>query len=149
MLIGSNRSQGMEVRADFYTGALHWQAAATQMNARVEDRLSATQGSYQVGTPDVYGSLRVSTPLPGAVQAWASVLGAGSRPGDDKNSFSAPGYGVTNLGLYSSPSDGKSLRWGASVQNLADIRYVRALTGADNVWQGPRRSLQVWLDLSL
>ena len=149
VLIGSNRSQGVEVRADFHTGALHWQAAATQMNARVEDRVSATQGGYLVGTPDAYGSLRVSTPLPGGLQAWASVQGAGSRPGDDKNSFSTPGYGVMSLGLQSNLSDGKSLRWGASVQNLADISYVRALTGADNVWQGPRRSLQVWVDLPL
>ena len=149
VLIGSNRSQGVEVKADFYTGALHWQAAATQMNARVEDRVSATQGGYLVGTPDAYGSLRVSTPLPGGLQAWASVQGAGSRPGDDKNSFSAPGYGVVSLGLQSNLSDGKSLRWGASVQNLADISYVRALTGADNVWQGPRRTLQVWVDLPL
>lgn len=139
----------MEVKADFYTGTLHWQAAATQMNARVEDRVSATQGGYLVGTPDAYGSLRVSTPLPGGLQAWASVQGAFSRPGDDKNSFSAPGYGVMSLGLQSSLSDRKSLRWGASVQNLADISYVRALTGADNVWQGPRRTLQVWVDLPL
>jgi hypothetical protein len=35
------------------------------------------------------------------------------------------------------------------VQNLADRRYVRALTGADNVWQGPRRSVQVWVESSL
>ena len=149
VLIGSNRSQGVELKTDFHAGAFHWQAAATQMNARVEDRVSATQGSYLVGTPRIYGSLRVSTPLRGGLQAWAGAQGAGSRPGDDNESFSAPGYVVMSLGLQSSPADGKSLRWGASVQNLADITYVRALTGADNVWQGPRRSLQVWVDLPL
>jgi outer membrane receptor protein involved in Fe transport len=38
------------------------------------------------------------------------------------------------------------VRWSLSVNNLTDKRYVRALTGADNVWQGPRRRLMIGVD---
>lgn len=148
VLIGSNRSQGLEVKADFKTGPVQWHAAVTRLQARIEDRVSATQGDYLAGAPDSYGSLRASVPLAADLQAWARLQASTARPGDDKNSFSAPGYGVVSLGLQSDRTV-NALRWGASIENLGDVRYVRALTGADNVWQGPRRSLQVWVELPL
>ena len=37
-------------------------------------------------------------------------------------------------------------RWGAHIHNLADRRYARTLTAADNVWQGPRRQTRVWVE---
>ena len=148
VLIGSNRSKGFEAKADFQIVGLEWQAALTRLHARVQDRVSPTQGSYLVGSPDGYGSLKVSAPLgtgSTGLKAWARLQAATSRPGDDKASFRSPGYGVVSLGLASSnPING--LSWGASLQNVADKRYIRSLTGADNVWQGPRRSLQVWVD---
>jgi outer membrane receptor protein involved in Fe transport len=148
VLIGSNRSKGWEAKADFATGPVRWQAALTRLHARVQDRVSPTQGGFLTGTPDGYGSLRASLPVAISLQTWARLQGATSRPGDDKASFRAPGYGVLSAGLESTPSQ-QGLRWGASVQNLADRRYVRALTGADNVWQGPTRSVQVWVESAL
>ncbi len=148
VLIGSNRSKGWEGKADFATGPVRWQAALTRLHARVQDRVSPTQGGFLTGTPDGYGSLRASLPVATSLQTWARLQGATIRPGDDKASFNAPGYGVLSAGLESTPS-AQGLRWGASVQNLADRRYVRALTGADNVWQGPRRSVQVWVESAL
>ena len=148
VLIGSNRSKGWEAKADVATGPVRWQAALTRLHARVQDRTSPTQGGFLTGTPDGYGSLRASLPVATSLHTWARLQAATSRPGDDKASFRAPGYGVLSAGLESTPSQ-QGLRWGASVQNLADRRYVRALTGADNVWQGPRRSLQVWVESAL
>ncbi len=85
---------------------------------------------------------------PPSTRLHARVQDRTSRPGDDKASFRALGYGVLSAGLESTPSQ-QGLRWGAGVQNLADRRYVRALTGADNVWQGPRRSVQAWVESAL
>ncbi len=148
VLIGSNRSKGWEAKADVATGPVRWQAALTRLHARVQDRTSPTQGGFLTGTPDGYGSLRASLPVATSLHTWARLQAATSRPGDDKASFRAPGYGVLSAGLESTPSQ-QGLRWGASVHNLADRRYVRALTGADNVWQGPRRSVQVWVESAL
>ncbi len=149
ILLGQNRSVGVDVKLDLLALGVRWQAAATRQHARVQTAVSATQGRFLTGMPDVYGSLRVSTPLeiaalPG-VGIWARLQAAGRRPGDSTASFYAPGYGVTSAGMEVKPSSG-GVAWGVHVHNLADRRYVRALTGADNVWQGPRRSLQVWAE---
>ena len=148
VLIGSNRSQGLEVKADFKTGPVQWHAAVTRLHARIKDRVNAAQGDYLAGTPGAYGSLRASLPVSADLQAWARLQATTQRPGNDKASFSAPGYGVVSIGLKPNPSS-RGLNWGATIENLGDVRYVRALTGADNVWQGARRSLQVWVELPL
>jgi outer membrane receptor protein involved in Fe transport len=145
VLIGSNRSKGFEAKADFQWAGVQWQGALTRLQARVQDRISATQGSFLVGSPDGYGSLKASLPVGAGITTWARWQGATSRPGDDKASFRSPGYGILGVGLEAAATPGGT-RWGTNIQNLADKRYVRSLTGADNVWQGPRRSLQVWAD---
>ena len=145
VLVGSNRSKGFEAKVDFRAAGMEWQGALTRLQARVQDRISATQGSFLVGSPDGYGSLKASLPVGAGMTTWARWQGATSRPGDDKASFRSPGYGILGLGLEAAATPGGT-RWGTNIQNLADKRYVRSLTGADNVWQGPRRSLQVWAD---
>lgn len=157
VLIGSNRSKGFEAKTEFEWLGVQWKGALTRLQARVQDKLSATQGSFLVGSPDGYGSLKATVPAGVGYTTWARIQGASSRPGDDKASFRSPGYAVLSLGIASAPVDSvsgsasggaasASTTWGASVNNVADKRYVRSLTGADNVWQGPRRSLQVWVD---
>lgn len=145
ILIGNNQSQGVELRIKTNALGLDWQSNATALRARVKNPTSAAQGPYLTGTPDAYGSLRVGKSFTLAsqpLQAWARLQGAGSRPGDDKASFRAPGYGVVNVGLESKASG--PLQWGLQIENLNNRSYVRALTGADNVWQGPKRGLNVW-----
>ena len=147
ILIGNNQSQGLELRAKTNALGLDWQAAATALSARVKNPTSVAQGPYLTGTPDFYGSVRAakSFALAGQpLQAWLRLQGAGSRPGDDKASFRAPGYGVVDVGVQTKGA--RHFNLGAQIDNIANRSYVRALTGADNVWQGPKRGVSVWLD---
>ena len=148
ILIGNNQSQGVELRGKTNALGLDWQANATALSARIKTPTNATQGPYLTGTPNFYGSVQAakSFALGGRpLQAWVRLQGAGSRPGDDKASFRAPGYGVVDVGLQSKA--GSTLQWGMQFDNISNRSYVRALTGADNVWQGPKRGLSFWLDL--
>lgn len=38
------------------------------------------------------------------------------------------------------------LAWGLALENAADRRYVRALTSAENIWQGTRRRVHAWVE---
>ena len=147
ILIGNNQSQGVELRGKTNALGLDLQANATALSARIKTPTNAAQGPYLTGTPDFYGSVQAAKSFALAsqpLQAFVRLQGAGSRPGDDKASFRAPGYGVVDVGLQSRASG--SLQWGVQIDNIADRSYVRALTGADNVWQGPKRSLSFWLE---
>lgn len=147
VLLGSIRSRGVEVKTSFTTGPVLWQGSATRFQARVQTPISTTQGLYLAGSGDGYGALRVSGLVSDGLQASLQVQAAAKRPGDDKGSFYAPGYAVINAALESTPSAGHA-RWGVSLQNALDARYVRALTGPDNVWQGQRRALRLWTDVA-
>lgn len=146
VLIGSNRSRGVVLSAATRVLGIDWSGSITRLRARVEDRVSATQGPYLIGAPDSYGSVKVSIPMPRAIEFWAVAQFAASRPGDDKATFRAPGYAVLNLGLNGRIT--ASTRWAVRVDNASDRRYVRALTGSDNVWQGERRRLLLWVETS-
>lgn len=143
VLIGSNRSTGAELRSATKLWAIDWRANMTLLHARVDQPVSAAQGPRLTGMPSAYGALHASKRLSPQWQPWASVQFMSRRPGDDKGSFYAPGYSVLNLGVKSQQSQG--LQWGVGLDNVFDRRYVRALTGADNVWQGPRRKLSAWV----
>jgi hypothetical protein len=41
------------------------------------------------------------------------------------------------------------MQWGVQVGNLLNRSYVRAMTGADNVWQGPKRNIRLWTEWSM
>ncbi len=150
ILRGAQRSRGLELQAAISTGVLRWTLAATWQHARVSEVSSAGQGTYLPGVPDRFGSLHVQAPVHGTgsadVQAWARLTASGSRPGDALASFRAPGWGVMDAGLRGRWPGQRQIQWGLSVSNLANRRYVRALTNADNVWQGPLRRWQLWLD---
>lgn len=146
ILLGSNRSKGYELGLDTQGLGMRWQANISKLQARIQTPVSATQGRFLVGQPDAYGSVKISrnfaTPAP--ITTWLRLQGAASRPGDDKASFRAPGYGVWSIGLSSTQAiDTIGWHWQASVHNMLDRRYVRALSGADNVWQGARRSFNL------
>ena len=88
--------------------------------------------------------LKIAT-LP--MEAWARVQASSSLPGDDKASFRAPGYGVLDIGLQSKLSG--AVQWGLQIGNVANRSYVRAMTGDDNVWQGPKRNVSLWVNWAI
>ncbi len=100
-----------------------FQSGAVTINAMA-------QGMFDGAKTGVEMSIGLA--VSGGVQAWARLQAAASLPGVDVASFRSPGYGVLGVDLESDVSATGS-RWGVSVQNLADKRYVRGLTGADNV----------------
>ena len=120
------------------TGNEAWllDGSITRQRARVVQRTSATQGAELPGVPAGYGSVRL-TRNAHPYKAWVALVGTGERPGDGNGSFKAPGYLRTDVGL--------SFAWQTNTQvdlsclNLADLRYVQALSAPDNVWQGNRR----------
>lgn len=147
ILIGGNRSVGAEVRLKTTALGMSWQANMTALHARLQNPSSASQGTYLTGIADMYGSIKMSKNLNLAslpVEVWARVQAASSLPGDDKASFRAPGYGVLDIGLQSKLSG--AVQWGLQIGNVANRSYVRAMTGGDNVWQGPKRNVSFWLN---
>jgi len=146
VLVGANRSKGV-------TGSIKWQfgpvdigGALTFQRVRVQSATIPGQGNHVVGVPSRFGALTLAVRSSNGTFS-ARLQGAGSLAGDSRASFSAPGYGVSALSWSPNAQDG--FRWGARIDNALDKRYVRALTGADNVWQGERRKLVVWLESAL
>ena len=154
LLRGTQRSRGVEAHTSFGTGPLRWTISGTWMRPRITQTASpGTPGDYLAGVADRFASLRVQAPVPAALglpstQAWLRLTGSSSRPGDARASFRAPGWGVIDAGLQGQWPGQQKLHWGLQITNLTDRRYVRALTGPDNVWQGPERRLQLWIDMA-
>lgn len=146
VLIGTNESKGVEINTAFQGEHFKWGGALTFVKTRITQPISATQGEYLTGTPSAYGALFATAPIGRGFETTARVIFAANRPGDDAASFKAPGYGVLNLGLRSSRKD--SVRWGLDINNVFDRSYVRAISGADNVWQGNRRAVRAWVELA-
>ena len=147
VLIGAVRSTGISAALDLQHGPFAFKTALTQQHARVLN-VSAAQGNELIGVPARFGSASVS--VKSSVGLWAlQAQGASSLAGDASASFRASGYVVYGL-RWQAPlaADTKhQLQWGARLDNALDRRYVRALTGADNVWQGQRRKLTVWAEV--
>lgn len=146
VLIGTNKSKGIEIKTAFKGYHFKWGGALTFIKARITQPTSATQGQYLTGTPSAYGTLFATAPIIGGFESTARVIFAASRPGDDTASFKAPGYGIVNLGLRSSRKD--QVRWGLDINNVFDKSYVRSISGADNVWQGNRRAVRAWVEFA-
>ena len=149
ILIGAVRSTGLSAALDLQYDHLTFKSALTQQNARILN-VTAAQGDQLVGVPAKFGSASVSAKTASGV--WAlQAQGASSLAGDAKESFRAPGYVVYGA-RWQAPQTAnaaKPLQWGIRLDNLLDKSYVRALTGADNVWQGQRRKLTIWADFAL
>lgn len=93
--------------------------------------------------------VRGGWPLPGGAWLhgavpWVRVVAASHRPGDAGAGFRAPGFGVVDVGVRGQAAHG--LAWGLALENAADRRYVRALTSAENIWQGTRRRVHAWVE---
>jgi len=154
--VGAVHAQGLQLSARQPWGGWVLYGALTWQRVRNATPVSKTQGPYVTGTPERYGSFGASWQAAGAGPLLdAKVVAVGARPGDDKASFYAPGAAVLNLSVSGKLSLGaldalggavgdsasKPGQWTLGLRNVFDRRYVRALTAADNVWQGERRTL--------
>jgi outer membrane receptor protein involved in Fe transport len=143
ILRGNVRARGVQVRGGWPLPGGAWlQGAATAQHVRAHNGLG--RASHVAGVPHVHGALRLDGPaLHGAVP-WVRVVAASHRPGDAGASFRAPGFGVVDVGVRGQAAHG--LAWGLALENAADRRYVRALTSAENIWQGTRRRVHAWVE---
>ena len=150
LLTGAVRASGISAALNIQSGALDFKSALTQQHVRVQNLAAGAQGTELVGVPARFGS--ASAAAKSASGLWTiHAQGASSLAGDAVGSFRASGYVVYGL-RWQAPARANTpnaLQWGMRADNLLDRRYVRALTGADNVWQGERRKLAVWAELAL
>ena len=112
----------------------------TFLNARLEHTpLVSTNDKEYVGSPKVRGNLLLEYDIPGMHGLVASFdyYFSGTRPGNDRNSFTVAGYNVFDLGVrYSSALWRTTAVWRLGVDNLADRHYYSTispsnLTGAN------------------
>jgi outer membrane receptor protein involved in Fe transport len=141
--VGAARSSGLQftARQSYEDFALY--AGGTLQHARTTTTTSAAQGPYLPGIADRYGALG-GTWQPRMHDRTAvdlKMIATGARPGDSTGSFFAPGAAVWNLNVSGTVAGGSTAEWSIGLVNLFDRRYVRALSAADNVWQGERRKL--------
>jgi TonB-dependent Receptor Plug Domain len=145
--IGTVRSQGASVQASVKWLGLQWAANTSVQHVRVVTPADTSQGPQLPGVPAVFGSLRVSTQeTKQGLQAWVNPSWSARKPADANGSVYAPGYVRWDSGLVY-----KQTGWqiNLSALNLFDLRYVQALNATDNVWQGPRRRVNIGLRFDL
>ena len=146
ILRGDVRSRGLELGTQTRTGPLEWSVAATFIDARVAP--GAGRATREIpGVASRSGTVQVAWPRIDGARWWARAVAVGARPGDGAGSFRAPGYGLVSLGLEQPlrAAQDIDLRLGVRIDNVGDRQYVRALTGADNVWPGNGRRASLWL----
>jgi iron complex outermembrane recepter protein len=137
--IGTIGVRGVETRAEWRGGPFAMQADVAWQHARNEVKPSNALGQNMVNVPAMYGALRLDWRAAPDWALWGALRAVGRRAGDAENSFSAPGYAALDAGARYRIDAGTTLA--LEVGNVADRRYVAALTGADDVYQGERRRL--------
>lgn len=150
LLTGAVQSTGITAALNVQYGGGEFKSALTHQNPRIKNLAVGAQGTELAGVPARFGSASASART--AAGLWTlQAQGASSLEGDATSSFRASGYVVYGLRWQApnAPDAAKGFQWGVRADNLLDRRYVRALTGADNVWQGERRKLTVWAEAAL
>lgn len=137
--IGTIRVQGVETAARWDHGTLSWNANMGWQRAWNAAKTSSRLGDRIVNVPSVYGAIRLNWRADPSWLLWGALAGVGQRAGDPENTFTAPGYATVSAGVQYRID----LKTSASLEvgNLADKRYVEALSADDNVYQGERRHI--------
>ncbi len=142
ILAGQRRSKGFEIELG---GNLHsnlgWKATYAYTDATIRSDNDGFKGNIPGSIPSHSGSIQltfVPKQLNKNMKISIGLIGVDERHGDDKNTFSVPGFGRTDLSLSFS-NDG--VRFGCSVENLFDKEYVAASFREDDMFQGNRRTL--------
>ncbi len=139
--VGSARSSGLQFTARQSFEDITLYAGGTLQHARTTTPTSVAQGPYLPGIADRYGALGGVWQSGGWPTVDLKMIATGARPGDSKGSFFAPGAAVWHLNVSGTVAGGSTAQWSIGLVNLFDRRYIRAISAADNVWQGERRKL--------
>lgn len=140
---GSARVSGMALSAGGQYAGLRVDANATFQRAKATDLSSPAQGNLLVGQPQWLGGARVEGSISPATSWWVNPQWRGQRPADAVGTLYAPAFIRFDVGLLHKLSATSTLA--VQIDNVADKRYVQAISSDDNVWQGPRRRLSIKL----
>jgi iron complex outermembrane recepter protein len=138
---GQQVNKGLELSAvGGLLDALRLYGGLTLLDARLEHTpLPATNDQIYVGAPKVKGNLLFEYRLPWVTGLVASFdyQFSGTRPVNDTNTVTAPGYTLFDLGArYTAPLMGVQTTWRLAVDNITDRHYWSTvapsnLTGAN------------------
>lgn len=146
---GRRRVQGLECTADMSLEAWRVQANVSAMRTRQVVKTSASQGDEFVGVPRHTAGLQLQRDLRSLTRmdssAWLGLTAVGPRMGDAANTVRVAGFARVDAGARAIWPGGHALQFG--VRNLANLRYVEAVTAVDDVFQGPLR--QLWLTYTI
>lgn len=107
----------------------------TALNARLNDTgIAATDGKRFVGTPGYHSNLLSEYRVPGVANL--SITGdwefTGSRPQDDENLHSTPGFNTFDIGFrYSRPLFTKLATLRFTTNNITNTRYYSTIAPGD------------------
>jgi iron complex outermembrane recepter protein len=142
--VGRWRSEGVELSGTWSMGPWAVQAQASSLRYSPVVRTSSTQGNQLVGAVRERGALKLSRTARGGIAAWprqwwVQLQAAGPAAANDTNTVMVKGYERLDLGAtWALPAQGELT---AVLRNALNRRYVEAVNGTDDVYQGPTRGL--------
>ncbi len=144
---GTAQVSGVVLAAGLKYSGIQFDISTTFQRGKAKDLTSLAQGNLLVGQPQWLGGARiegaVSPFISPATIWWVNPQWRGKRPADALGTLYAPAFIRVDLGLLHKLSATSTLA--VQIDNLADKRYVQAISSDDNVWQGPRRRLLIQL----
>jgi iron complex outermembrane receptor protein len=145
--VGRWRSEGVELSSTWSQGPWAVQVQGSSLRYSPVERTSSTQGSQLVGAVRDRGAIKLSHTAGSGVQAWpprqwwALVQAAGPAAANADNTVMVKGYERLDLGAqWALPAQGELT---AVLRNVFNRKYVEAVNGTDDVYQGPARGLWV------
>lgn len=144
---GKREVKGIELGAGIAARAVRIDFAMNWLETRNVSRTATNQGDAFTNVPRFSGSARLShlTPLASghSIRIWAGALHVGRRYGNMENSFRVDSFRRYDAGAEYATT---ATQWWISIRNLADSRYVEAVSSESDVYQGPRR--QIWIGMN-
>jgi len=146
--VGRWRSEGVELSSTWSQGPWAVQVQGSSLRYSPVERTSSTQGSQLVGAVRDRGAIKLSHTAGSGEQAWpprqwwALVQAAGPAAANADNTVMVKGYERLDLGAQWAllPAQGELT---AVLRNVFNRKYVEAVNGTDDVYQGPTRGLWV------
>ena len=140
---GTAQVSGLVLSAGLKFSGIQFDINTTYQRGNARDLASPAQGNLLVGQPQWFGGARIEGAISQATSWWVNPQWRGQRPADALGMLYAPAFIRFDVGLLHKLSAASTLA--VQIDNLADKRYVQAISSDDNVWQGPRRRLSIQL----
>jgi iron complex outermembrane recepter protein len=144
--VGRWRSEGVELSSTWSQGLWAVQVQGSSLRYSPVVRTSSTQGKQLVGAVRDRGAIKLSHTASSSIQAWprqgwALVQAAGPAAANATNTVMVKGYERLDLGAqWALPAQGELT---VVLRNVFNRKYVEAVNGTDDVYQGPTRGLWV------